>query len=46
MDLLLLEEGQFEDGVWKAGRRFNGDEATSLRYEEPALLKVKLFAYA
>ena len=46
VDLLLLEEGQFEDGVWKAGRRFNGDEATSLRYEEPALLKVKLFAYA
>lgn len=46
VDILALEEGYFQDGVWTAGRRLNGDEATSLLYQEPTLLKIKLFAYA
>lgn len=37
--ILALEEGSFRDGVWKAGRRFNGDEATTMLFEKPALLK-------
>ena len=45
VDVLLLEEGYFKDGVWKAGRRLNGDEVTTLVYQEPTLLKLKLFAY-
>ena len=43
--ILVLEEGRFQDGVWMAGRRFNGDEASSMIYEERTMLKVKLYAY-
>lgn len=43
--ILALEEGSFRDGVWKAGRRFNGDEATTMLFEKPALLKIRLYAY-
>ncbi len=45
VDILVLEEGRFRDGVWTAGRRFNGDEVSGMIYEEPTMLKVKLFAY-
>lgn len=45
VDVLALEEGRFENGVWKSGRRFNGDEVVSLIFNEPTMLKIKLFAY-
>lgn len=45
LDILKLEEGKFEDGVWKMKRRLNGDEVAAMCYEKPALLKMKLFAY-
>lgn len=45
VDILTLEEGEFADGQWKAFRRLNGDEAASMRYERPTLLRVKLLAY-
>lgn len=45
VDILLLEEGTFENGIWKRGRRLNGDEAVTLIFNKPTLLKIKLFAY-
>lgn len=45
LDILSLEEGEFLDGRWVRGRRFNGDEAVLTSYDQPTLLKVKLFAY-
>lgn len=45
VDLLQLEDGGFADGQWKMFRRLNGDEAASLRYDKPTLLRVKVFAY-
>lgn len=44
-DIILLEEGRFEEGKWKAGRRLNGDEALSLSLKEYSLLKLKVFCY-
>ena len=45
LDILELEEGGFRDGRWRAGRRLNGDEAASLRMEEPKLLRLKVHTY-
>ena len=45
VDILSLEEGEFREGKWYMRRRLNGDEAASLRFEKPILLKVKLFSY-
>jgi len=45
-DIIALEEGAFEDGAWKAGRRLNGDEAASLIFDDYTLLKLKVFTYA
>lgn len=45
VDVLSFEEGVFENGSWKAGRRFNGDEVVTLIFNEPTLLKIRLFAY-
>ncbi|SDF35376.1 DUF5597 domain-containing protein [Marvinbryantia formatexigens DSM 14469] len=45
VDVLSFEEGVFENGVWKAGRRLNGDEVVTLIFQEPTLLKIRLFAY-
>ena len=45
LDLTLLEEGRFENGIWQAGRRLNGDEAVSNAYAEPTLLHVRVFCY-
>lgn len=44
-DIIALEEGRFEDGVWRAGRRLNGDEASRLCYNDYTLLKLKVFTY-
>ena len=46
LDLLQVEEGRFENGVWIPGRRLNGDETASLSLEKPAVLHVKFFTYA
>ncbi len=45
VDVLALEEGHFENGQWKRGRRLNGDEVVLTMYKEPALLRLKLLAY-
>lgn len=45
VDVLALEEGRFENGQWKRGRRLNGDEVTITMYQEPTLLRLKLLAY-
>lgn len=45
VDVLALEEGRFENGVWKRGRRLNGDEVVITMYQEPVLLRLKLLAY-
>lgn len=45
VDVLLFEEGRFEQGVWIPGRRLNGDEVVTTVYQEPVLLKIRLFAY-
>ena len=45
LDILVLEDGCFADGVWKRSRRLNGDEAAIMRYEEPTLLRIQLLAY-
>lgn len=45
IDILALEEGCFEEGIWKMIRRLNGDEVASMSYETPTLLKLTLFGY-
>lgn len=45
VDLLQLEDGEFVDGKWQMFRRLNGDEAASLHYDKPTLLRLKVFAY-
>lgn len=45
-DIISLEEGHFENGTWKAGRRLNGDESASLSFDEYEILKLKVFTYA
>ncbi len=44
-DVLVMEEGQFENGQWTPGRRINGDEMVMCYYNEPVLLRLKLLAY-
>ena len=44
-DIISLEEGEFVDGRWKAGRRLNGDEASRLCFNNYELLKLKVFQY-
>ena len=45
IDLLLFEEGEFEEGIWKRGRRLNGDEAAFISFDAPTLLHAKFFVY-
>ena len=45
LDILAFEDGRFENGEWKRQRRLNGDEAAIMRYGEPVLLRIQLFAY-
>ena len=45
VDLTRFEEGEFVDGQWKRGRILNGDEASFISFDEPVLLRAKLFAY-
>ena len=45
LDILELEEGCFENGRWHRGRRLNGDEAATLMFDSPTLLRVKVQTY-
>ncbi|GMK39135.1 beta-galactosidase [Paenibacillus sp. CCS19] len=45
VDILVLEEGRYEQGNWVMTRRLNGDEVAIMRYVTPTLLKIKLFSY-
>lgn len=45
LDILSLEEGEIRDGEWKTIRRLNGDEAAFMKYDEPTLLRLKMFIY-
>lgn len=45
LDLLLAEEGCFENGRWIPGRRLNGDETANLSLSKPSVLHVKFFTY-
>lgn len=45
-DYLSVEEGCFEpDGAWHTTLRRNGDEIAVMRFTEPTILRVELFAY-
>ena len=46
LDFLLVEEGVFEKGVWKKGRRLNGDETANLSLSRPCALHIRFFTYA
>lgn len=46
LDLLKVEEGIFEQGRWIPGRRLNGDETASIRFDKPSALKISFFTYA
>lgn len=45
LDLLLLEEGCFENGQWIPGRRLNGDECARLSMEKPVVWHIQFFTY-
>ena len=45
MDILEFEEGEFIDGVWKRGRRLNGDEAVMYMIDSPKLFRLKVYTY-
>lgn len=44
-DYLSVEEGHVNGHMFCAGRRLNGDEITFMTFEEPTLLRLKLFSY-
>jgi hypothetical protein len=50
VSILSVEEGRFNNGVWVAGRRLNGDETNSndrliFRGSTPTIQKVKLYRH-
>ena len=45
VDILEFEEGCFVDGVWKRGRRLNGDETASMVMDAPKLFRLKVHTY-
>lgn len=45
LDILRLEEGTFENGVFVPGRRFNGDETAQLKLDRPGVLRLQWFTY-
>ncbi len=44
-EIFSYEEGAFEDGKWRTGRRLNGDEVTMLMFERPQLTKIRLHIF-
>ena len=45
LDLLLVEEGRFENGAWQPGRRLNGDETATMLMNRPSVWRVQFFTY-
>jgi hypothetical protein len=45
LDLLSVEEGGFENGAWRSGRRLNGDETAQMNMDKPSVWHMKFFAY-
>ena len=45
LDLLLAEEGSFENGEWRPGRRLNGDETAHPAMDKPSVWHLKFFTY-
>ena len=45
LDLLLVEDGRFENGTWIPGRRLNGDETANLSLSKPTVLHIEFFTY-
>ena len=45
LDLLSVEEGSFENGAWRPGRRLNGDETAQVNMANPSVWHMKFFAY-
>ncbi len=45
IDILVKEEGQFTKGKWRGTKRLNGDEIQTNIFNEPTLIRIKLFAY-
>lgn len=45
LDLLLVEEGTFQNGVWQPGRRLNGDETANMAMDKPSVWHVRFFTY-
>lgn len=45
LDLLSVEEGSFENGAWRPGRRLNGDETAQMNMANPSVWHMKFFAY-
>lgn len=43
---IRIEEGQFENGVWKRGRTLNGDEAFTVSVgDDPSVIFVEVYKY-
>ena len=45
LDLLSVEEGCFENGMWVPGRRLNGDETASMVMNKPSVWHLRFFVY-
>lgn len=45
LDFLRVEDGSFCNGIWHASRILNGDETTTLAFDEPKLLFIKVMTY-
>ena len=45
IDFLSVETGRLTDGEFHVSRRLNGDEITIMSFEEPTLLRIKLYSY-
>lgn len=45
LDILMLKEGEFKNGIFIPGRRLNGDEAAHIALDEPRILYLKYFLY-
>lgn len=46
VEFLRLEEGEFQNGKWKAGRVLNGDEKMMLKLKDmPSAYKIHLYEY-
>lgn len=45
LEYLCLEDGHFEQNVWKARRRLNGDEAVDIHSDQPMLLRAHIQSF-